>query len=391
MKKITEISSIEYRYIIVFILLLKILLMACFSSAYQDELFMPFLRHFAQNIDNPWQYYYSNELNLDAFPYHPLMLYLLTPSMFVINLFNIENVLISNFIFKIPLFVADIVIFYVLLKLVRSKNMNVVLYYFCNPIIIYAIYIHSQLDIIPMALLLLGIYKLSLEKPHQSAIMIGLALATKLHILVALPILFLYLQKKYKTKDLVIFILIVVGIFAFFDLPFITSVGFKNMVLFNPKQSLLFDSFLSIGQLKFLLPIAAIAIVYIHFFNQNQVNKDLLLFYFGVLYTATIFFIYPAPAWYVWLVPFISIYFINSDNQRKSKIFYGSFSIAYLFFFVFFYQPDYNDILFYGTEVNLKFQQLHLANISFTILLVLLLAVMYAFYKYGIKSNSIYN
>ena len=47
-------------------------------------------------------------------------------------------------------------------------------------------------------------------------------------------------------------------------------------------------------------------------------------------------------------------------------------------------------MLFLGEEVNWKVENNKLKNISFTFLEVTLLSIMYAFYKYGIKSNSVY-
>ncbi|MDC1455983.1 hypothetical protein N8351_00280 [Flavobacteriaceae bacterium] len=376
--------------IISIITLFKIILLSLFSSEYSESLFIPFVKIFIEGNLNPWQYYFENGLNSDAFPYHPLMLYLLTPSMFLIKFFSIENIIISNLIFKLPLFVADLVILFTFLRLFPLKKKKVFLYYFCNPIIIYAIYIHSQLDIIPMALLFVGIYFLTLDKLKLSSLLIGLALVAKLHILITIPLLFFYLLKKHKIKDVIAYFSIILVVFILLDFPYILSEGFQQMVLFNSKQSLLFDSYLNIGKMELLLPIVSILMVYIHFFNQKRVNQDLLFFYFGVLFTATLFFIYPAPAWYVWLVPFISIYYINNENEKKTRLFYAVFSVVYLIFFIIFYQPDYKDILYLGNEVNFKFENVNLSNISFTLLLSMLLAVMYAFYKYGIKSNSIY-
>ena len=175
------------------IVFLKTILLMNFSSEYSAALFEPFVKIFTDGNLNPWQYYFENGLNLDAFPYHSLMLYLLTPSMFLIKFLSIENIIISNLIFKLPLLVADLVILFTFLRLFPLKKKKVFIYYFCNPIIIYAIYIHAQLDIIPMALLFLGIYFLTIDKFRKSALLIGLALTTKLHILVALPLLFFYL------------------------------------------------------------------------------------------------------------------------------------------------------------------------------------------------------
>lgn len=375
---------------VIITILIKIFLLYVFSSSYSSELFLPFTNVFTHGNFNPWQYYYEHALNLDSFPYHGLMLYILSPFTLLINFFHIENPLSVNFIFKIPLLITDIVLFITLMKFFPLKEKQIFYFYFLNPIILYAIYMHSQLDIIPMAFLMIGIYFLTLERLKLSAVFIGFALATKLHILIALPLLLFYLFKKHSFKEAIIYLFITFGTLLFLDLPFIFSDGFLQMVLMNPKQSLLFDSYYKIGKLELLLPISSILMVYFHFFNQKKVNQDLLFFYFGLLFTATIFFIYPAPAWYVWLVPFVSIYFIQNDNDQKNILLYLSFSVVYLVFFVFFHQSEYNDILFLGHEVNFKIENNKLINMVFTLLESMLLAIMYAFYRYGIKSNAIY-
>lgn len=367
-----------------FTLLIKIIILFIFSSEYSSVLFQPFIHSFIDNgVSNPWQFYIEHNLNLDSFPYHPLMLFVLCPFAILSKLLHFEA------LFKVPLLLADLGILYVLLKSFPNKEKSVYLFYFLNPIIIYAIYIHSQLDIIPTALLIYGIYLLMINKFNYSSLVFGLALATKIHIIIALPLIFFYLYKIKNIKIAFKYVVASLIVFLLFDLPYLFSEGFIKMVLLNPKQSLLFDSFYSIGSVRILLPIAAIFMIYLHFFNQEKVNHDLLYFYFGILFTATIFFIYSGSAWYVWMIPFVSMYFIQNDTN-KSRLLYIGFSITYLIFFIFFYTSEYKDILFLGNEINLKIQNERLADISFTLLEVTLVSIMYAFYKYGIKSNSIY-
>jgi uridine kinase len=90
------------------------------------------------------------------------------------------------------------------------------------------------------------------------------------------------------------------------------------------------------------------------------------------------------------MIPFVSIYFIKNQNQNKSLALYALFSLSYIVFFVFFYLSEYKDIYLFDQYIDLKFRNENLRNISFTILEVSLLTIMYGFYKYGIKSNSIY-
>jgi uridine kinase len=365
-------------------LLFKIIILFVFSSEYSSVLFQPFVNSFWSNgFKNPWQFYFDSNCNLDSFPYHSLMLFIFTPFSILSTVFDFQP------FFKIPLFLADLFILFLLLKIFPNKVKSVYFFYFFNPIILYAIYIHSQMDIIPTAILLFSIFLLIRNKHNFSSIIFGLALATKIHIIIALPLIFFYLSKIKNIKFAFKYIAISIIVFTIIDIPFLFSNGFLEMVFLNQKQSILFDSFYKIGSVSILLPIASVSIIYLHFFNQDKINNDLLYFYFGILFSSIIFFIYSGSAWYVWMIPFVSIYFIQNDNS-KSRWLYLGFSLVYLIFFIFFYQSEYKDILFLGKAVNLKIHNETLANVSFTLLEVALIAIMYSFYKYGIKSNSIY-
>jgi len=377
-------------FLFYFIITVKLLLLVTFTSQYSSDLFLPFVKIFIETDLNPWQYYLEHDLNLEAFPYHPLMLYIFSFFTYPIILFNIENSYIINLFFKLPLLLSDIAIFYIFLKLFTQHYFKIVLFYFINPIIIYSTYIHSQLDIVPMALLLYSLYLLIQRNINISASILGLAMATKTHIFLALPLLFIYIYKNFSFPKSFTYIVIASTVFLFFDLPYISDSGFWHMVITNSKQSLLFDSYYNIGELKIYLPLFAIVIILSHFLTQRKINTDLLFFYFGILFTAIIFFVSPSPAWYVWIVPFISIYFINSTKFYKSLLLYIFLNIFYLNFFIIFYSSSYADIIFMGNPVNFKIDNNLLVNISFTLLEAAVATTLFTFYKYGVKSNSIY-
>lgn len=375
---------------VIFIIILKVLLLSFFSSYYSRELFLPFSIYFVENLENPWTFYMEGGKDILSFPFHSLMLYIFSPFSYIISLLSLENEILRNFIFKIPLLVSDIVMFYFLLKIFPFRRNKVIIFYFLNPVIIYATYMHSQLDIIPTTLLFIGIYYLSVKNLKYSMIFVGLSLATKIHIVIALPLLFFYVYKNFSIKDAIVYIIGAVSIVVFFDMPFLFSESFQVMVLFNDKQSVIFDSFYQIFELKLLLPVSTILMVYFHFFNQKKVNNDLLYFYFGILFSSIIFFIYPTPAWSVWLIPFISIYFIQNSNLSKSLLLYIIFSLVYVIFFFFFYKSTYTDLFIFNTPLEVKIDNEKMTNIVFTFFESILLVIMYAFYKYGIKSNSVY-
>lgn len=372
------------------IILVKIFLLAVFTSEYTTVLFQPFVATFIDNLTNPWQYYVEHGLNREAFPYHPLMLYILSIFSCPVSLFGFENSYIINFFFKLPLFLSDIAIFYILLKLFKEHYFKVVLFYFLNPIILYSTYIHSQLDIIPTSLLVYALYLLIQKQIKISALVLGLAIATKMHVLLAVPLLLIYIFKKYSLKEVIFYCVITICVLFVFDLPYLFDDGFWEMVIVNQKQSLLFDSFYNIGELKIFLPLFTSIMILSHFFNQRKVNIDLLFFYFGILFTAIIFFVVPSPAWYVWTVPFISIYFIKSNNISKALVLYTFLSFSYLVFFVLFYSSAYIDIIFMNDIIDFKIHNDHFMNISFTLLEVAVAITLFTFYKYGVKSNTVY-
>lgn len=366
------------------LLSIKIISVFLFSSGYSNELFIPFLNSLSLENWNPWQNFYEKGF-LDSFPYHGFMLFILSPFAILGELTGIGASLT-----KIPLLIADISILMILLKLIPNSEDKVLFYYFLNPIVIYATYIHSQLDIIPTSLLFFCVYFLTIQKFRISSIFFGLAIATKIHVLIALPLIAYFLLKKFSIKFTIKYFIISVLIVLFFDLPFLFSEGFFYMVLANSKQNLLFDTYYTIGTLKLLIPILLIMVVFLHLYNQSKLNHDLMFFYFGILFTSLVFFIYPAPAWYIWMIPFVSFFFIKNHNQYKTIVLYSLFSLNYCVFFVFFYSSDYVDIIFLSKEFDLKIDNDNLRNISFTFLEVTLIAIMFAFYRYGIQSNSIY-
>lgn len=364
----------------------KLTILTMFNSDYNSALFYPFLESVSSENFNPWHHYFVNGLNVDAFPYHGLMLWLLTPFALIGKATGLGSILI-----KLPLLLADVLVYYVLTKIFRNKDKLIFRFYFLNPIVIYATYIHSQLDIIPTSLVLVSIYFLINDKYNNSAVFLGLALSTKLHVAIAIPLIFFYIYRARSFFSGLKFISLSFLILLFFDIPFLFNSGFSEMVLNNSKQHLLFDTYYEIGSLKIILPLAAIFLTYFHFFNQNKVNQDLLFFYFGILFTVAVIFIYPGPAWYVWMIPFITVYFIKNSDLKKFKLLFYLLSVSYLVFFIFFYQSEYRDILFLGETVDFKINDVLYRNLAFTLLEVVLIVLMYGFYNYGLKSNSIYS
>ena len=213
----------------------------------------------------------------------------------------------------------------------------------------------------------------------------------KLHVLAALPLILVYIYRNNRKRDLLRYALTVLVIYALVTGPYLSSDGFHAMVLANKKQSLLFDTLFSVGQLNLYLPIFAALLVYMRFALYSKINNDLFYTFLGILFSIFIFLVYPSPGWYVWILPFLSIFFIKLYSESsKVLLIYGALSLAYIAFFIPFHIPEFCELIFMGRPMDLKVYDQGLRNIAFTFLETTLFGTVYALYRFGVRSNSIY-
>lgn len=181
-------------------------------------------------------------------------------------------------------------------------------------------------------------------------------------------------------------------VFLVMCFPFIKSYAFQTYVFSNKEQSLIFDIYFQFGDLKlFLAPLAVFAI-YLRFLSYKKINYQLLFSFVGLLFAVFVSLVPPMPAWYIWIVPYVCIYFINQkeSNDNKNILLYLILSLTYLVYFIFYHWSSMSDLILLGQIINLKNSSEILGNLSFTLLEGSLLATIYFSYRYGLKSNDIY-
>lgn len=379
--------------IIPILILFKISLTILFSSDYLHKLFFPFVADFILLGGNPYQRYIANnpDFIISPFPYPPLMLYLHSIFVKLYLLIGVDSILLKNFLFKIPSLFADFLITYLLLKNYKGKEYLVIIFYFFSPILIYAIFMHSQLDLIPTALFFLSVYLVLENKTFTGAVILGLGLSTKFHIFTGLPLLGIYILKRNGFLKSILFTIIPIFIYLVISYPFLFSEGYIRLVLSNAKQAQIYDVVYSIGNLKIILPVLALSIIYIRFLTYSKINSDLLFGYLTMLFSVFVSLVIPAPGWYVWIFPFVSIFFINTfQHNRKVIYIHLALSAIYLLFFVFFYKPEINDLYFLSHAINWKIENENLTNLFFTFQEAILAYTIYSIYKYAIRSNELY-
>lgn len=384
----------RFSIVIIGITIMKLILMGLFSSDYQRQLFIPFVLEFVSgNTGNPYQYFWENGIT-NAFPYPIVMLLIESIAGVVVSGLGITSPILMNFIFKLPILLIDFLGLYFLVKMFPEKRRYAAVFYYSSPIIIYAIYMHGQLDLIPTVFLLGAVYFLLAkgEKNYwYSVFFLSCAMLSKLHIMAVLPIIFLYLKKRDGWKKTFIYFGSVLGAtFAGF-LPFLSE-GFLNMVLLNPEQSILTQVSFKFVSVEMYLPILAILLIYLITYGLSMVNKDLLLAILGVTLSVFLVLVPPMPGWYVWIVPFITMFFItiNEDKYRNITI-YVALNVLYLVYFIFFHKRAEVDLYFIEQSLEwVKIDNYVLKNIIFTLMAGTLIYITVSMYRIAIAESALF-
>lgn len=370
---------------------IKFFLGLWFSSEYKDLLFVPFLTEYLSSFGNPWATFFAHPTTAE-FPYHPIMLYIMSVFYAPVAWLNISNGIASNFFFKLPLLLSDISITATLLGFFPHHKRNVFLFYVLSPIVFYASYLHGQLDIITTAIFMASLFALYHRKFTQSGSLLGLALGTKLHIIIGIPLLALFIIKKYSIQPLIRFLVSCFSVYALVTIPYLFSPGFAELVLNNPKQSMMLDATINLsGTYSIYTSVAIVLLVIARFGMYKKTNMDLLFSFFAILFSIPVLLVLPRPGWYVWAVPFISIFLITSTTRRRESItLYAGFNTIFCIFFLFFYKSEIAPLTWFGTQIPPAITSETLRNLAFTGLEISLLAMILAFYQFGVRSNAIY-
>ena len=384
--------------VIVVTVLLKLLLMGLFSSDYQDLMFIPFVKCFLSG-ENPYQYYYDNNL-LSSFPYPPVMLLIECIGGVFVRFGGELPVFVRNLLFKLPLLLMDLLGLYYLMRISKSKRKYILVLYFLSPIILYSSYMHGQLDIIPTVFLVGAIYYLTemgasasdtMHNDWKFVIFLTLSLSSKFHIVVVLPLFFLYLYKKKGRKKAIVMTGLPILFTALIAAPFGGS-GFVNMVLFNKEQSAIDNVYIEYGSAHLLLCVLVLLVIYFQAFHINQMNRDLLISMTGLLFSVFLAFVPAMPAWFIWVVPFFMLYLAGlSVSRGKMVIVYGAFNLLYLLYYVCFHMMQFTDLSILGKNLDrLKIINGDAKNIVFTLMVGVFLILVVSMYLYGVNSNSYY-
>ena len=318
-------------------LALKLALGSMLASHYLRDLFVPFVNYFVESgFKDPWAHF-SALGRFDSFPYPPVMLYVLALPRWLFGPLlatGTDTVTWAHLlVMRLPLLAADLGIALVLCHWYPGRSRRIVAFYWCSPLILYVAYWHGQLDIIPTAIFVLSLFLLRQHRLAWAMVVFGLALATKTHLWVALPFLLAYIRQESNTQKTLRAAAVALGTCLMAMLPFAFHRSFEQMVFGTQEQARLVAFQMTIGRsdMAVLIAPAAILLLWFRFIAYRQRNWDLLMLYFGILFSVFMLLAPPAPGYVLWSLPFL-VHFVCRGRQTDSLPFV-CFSFAYVAFF----------------------------------------------------------
>jgi len=298
----------------------KIFLALFLAPAPQTDWFTPFMAAFWQHPSIvPWDYVFQNSA---AFPYGISMLAALLPCTFAD--YAIAHILsrpMFGFGISLTLILADLWLLYLLCRLLPGKYEQILRTYWVSPIVFAGVYWVGQLDTIPVCFLFSALLALRQRRSALSGVLLAVACSAKLSMAVVLPFFLIYLFLTPRLREFGKSFLkgFVAGSLIFLAPP-LFSPGYRLMVLGTPEMLRVFDLHLQMGALTLYLTPIMYGLGLYFAWRIRRMSFDLFCTILGLSFFLLVFSTAAPPGWYLWLVPFITIFQIKAANARQRNL-----------------------------------------------------------------------
>ncbi len=283
-----------------------------------------------QGVINIYDYldYHKTELTLkEEFIYFPLTYFFLGGYQSLVSpilgphfnnwLTNAEQINFSAvaiyrylFFLKLPYLFVDLLISWVLIKLVSEENVKqkLLLFWLYNPITIFLIYVFSNVDVFPVFFSVLSLLAIKNKKWILAGAMLGIGVGFKAYPLLFLPFLLLSIGKN---KDKVKALLGCLGTVFLIILPFIQSTSFRESTLTSGLMSRLLNASVNMGfGESIIIGVVALALLFFSAWYRGVNSSALWKYYLAVL-LLVFSFIHFHIQWILWLMPFVGLFAIS--------------------------------------------------------------------------------
>jgi uridine kinase len=308
-------------------LLLRLVLLATVLPAAVQHWYGPFLAETARSFSlDPWSSYLSAGGDRMAFPYGYAMWLVFLPAAGLSALFGLPAVSA----YGLTLLATDIWLLRTLRQLTAASDRALLTLYWLSPIVLFATYWLGFNDLLPILLLTLALVQLRDLAPQRAAVYLALAVSAKLSMVLAVPFLVVYLfQNKRLNVFFRPFALSLIAASIVLQLPFMLSWGGRQMLFGNPELGKVYDIALPFGNgiSIYLLPLIYVLVLF-GAWRIRRMSFELLLAFLGIAFFLVLLLTPAAPGWFVWVLPFLVLYQINSGRIAMALV--AGFSLLYI-------------------------------------------------------------
>ena len=302
-------------------LAIRLLLILLVVPATYSDWFLPFLQNSlaATALIDPWAAHQAAGLDPRAFPYGIGMYLVLMPLTALGTL--IEGLSgdpgAAAIGLGLTILALDLAMLAVLHQVQPERHRKVLLLYWLSPIVLFICYWHGQLDLVPLLLLVLALLAIRQHRPVTAGALTGAAIAAKLSMVIASPLLIIYLIVNKRLRPLVApFCAAMAGVAAAFQLPLLLSPAARGMVLGTPEVDKVYDLAIdSSGGLEIYLLLVVYVLLLFGTWSIQRISFDLLIALIAIGFLITVLMTPASPGWYLWPVPFAAVIFAGARLQ----------------------------------------------------------------------------
>ena len=327
-------------------LLIRILLVFFLFPIAVFDWYLPFLETTINNISfDPWQSWLDSGGDYESFPYGYSMWIFFAP---FIAFFKFVGFPLKYGYF-LALFIADLIILFLLNEIIPKRTKFIVTTYWLSPIIILASYALGLNDLIPVLFLFSSIYFLKYNKVILAGFFMSCAISAKLSMIISLPFFLIYFYNNKSLRQLMFSFTKGLGLgFLIFILPFIFSISGLLMLFNNPEIDKIYNLSLDLNDevSVYIVPIIYLVILYI-VWRIKRLNFDLLIASICLSFLLIVLFTPASPGWFVWTIPFLVFY--QSKHNHLTIFIVTVFSFLYVLSTLMFNTLYFTN----GNEINL--------------------------------------
>ena len=304
-----------------------------FTSSLHADLFVPFLSNSNLDLLDPWSSWIDMQGRLDAFPYGVVMFLFFLPAIILSKILEYLPVKLD---FGLLISFTLIVMEYFTLRLLRVfDNASPRVWSWTiifSPLPLYISFIHGQIDIIPSFIMLLVSVFILKNSWFMAGIGFGIVIATKFSFALALPFLILFIvTKKSRWQNGFAFSKGMIPGVALLILPLTFSNGYRLMVLETPEVLRTLDAQIDIGISSiFLVPIAFL-IVFLGYWNLNQISSLVLVSYIGAAFLVVAVTQTSSVGWFLWGYPLVLVALRQAST--RTLVLFGLWQASITFYF----------------------------------------------------------